>query len=101
MMIIEKYKARSDKPLAAGKRKIEIQTTILGSGKSGTVKLFVDGENAGEAILKRTVPAAFTATETFDVGIDLGLPVSSQYAERRPFEFDGTIHRLNVKLKPR
>ncbi len=101
MMIIEKYKARSDKPLAAGKRKIEIQTTINGPGKSGTAKLFVDGENVGEAKLKRTVPAAFTATETFDVGIDLGSPVSSKYAERRPFEFDGTIHRLNVKLKPR
>jgi len=35
----------------------------------------VDGQPVGRVELKRTVPAAFTATETFDVGADLGSPV--------------------------
>jgi hypothetical protein len=33
------------------------------------------GEVARTAV-KRTVPAAFTASETFDVGLDLGSPVT-------------------------
>jgi hypothetical protein len=45
------------------------------------------------------VPAAFTASETFDVGVDLGSPVSLAYDERRPFAFTGEIHRVDVGLK--
>jgi arylsulfatase len=46
-----------------------------------------------------TVPAAFTASETFDVGVDLGSTVSRDYYERRPFKFDGKISRVKVELK--
>ena len=46
-----------------------------------------------------TVPAAFSASETFDVGVDLGSPVSREYFGRRPFAFDGTIHKVTVSLK--
>jgi arylsulfatase len=46
----------------------------------------------------RTVPAAFTASETFDVGTDLGSPVSLDYFEWRPFPFDGQIHSVTVQL---
>ncbi len=45
-----------------------------------------------------TVPAAFTASESFDVGIDLGSLVSRDYAERRPFKFDGKIGTVKVAL---
>ena len=48
---------------------------------------------------KRTVPGAFTATETFDVGADLGSLVSETCVERRPFAFTGKIHKLEVSLK--
>jgi arylsulfatase len=48
---------------------------------------------------KRSVPAAFSASETFDVGIDLGSPVSRDYFDRAPFEFGGTISRVEVELK--
>jgi arylsulfatase len=47
----------------------------------------------------RTVPAAFTASESFDVGVDLGSPVSLDYFDRRPFAFDGTIDSVRVSLK--
>jgi len=51
------------------------------------------------ADVKRTVPAAFTASETFDVGTDLGSPVSLDYFDRRPFAFDGTIDAVGVELQ--
>jgi arylsulfatase len=40
-----------------------------------------------------------TADETFDVGIDLGSPVSLDYFERRPFKFNGKIASVEVRLK--
>jgi arylsulfatase len=47
----------------------------------------------------RTVPGAFTASETFDVGTDLGSPVSLDYEERRPFAFNGAIAAVTVALQ--
>jgi hypothetical protein len=43
----------------------------------------------------RTVPAAFTTSEAFDVGADLGSPVSLDDCDRRPF-FDGKIESVSV-----
>jgi len=99
MFIIEQYKGTSKLPLSAGKHTIVIDTDVLGFGKSGTVKVSVDGKLVMTVPLKRTVPAAFSATESFDVGADLGSPVSLTYAENRPYEFEGSIHSLHVKLK--
>lgn len=99
MMIIEQYTAASAQPLAAGKHRIEVLTEIARPGGAGTVKLLVGGQEVGSTELKRTVPAAFTATETFDVGVDLGSTVSLDYFERRPFEFKGRIESVKVDLK--
>jgi arylsulfatase len=99
MLIIEQYEARSVAPIKSGKRKIEVITSISGPGKSGTATLLVDGTEVGKAELKRTVPAAFTASESFDVRADLGSTVSLEYIKKRPFEFDGKISRMTVELK--
>ncbi len=100
MMIIEQYSARSRAPLAAGKHTIEVATVIEGNkpGAAGTVTLVVDGSEVGKATLKRSVPLVFTASETFDVGVDLGSPVSLNYDDRRPFAFDGKINTVDVTL---
>jgi arylsulfatase len=99
MMIIERYTARSAQELGPGKHRIEVDTTIARPGAPADVILTVDGKEAGRTEVKRTVPAAFTATETFDVGVDLGSPVSLAYFDRRPFAFDGKILAVNVQLR--
>lgn len=43
--------------------------------------------------------SAFTASETLDVGTDLGSPVSLDYEERRPFAFSGEIEAVTVVLQ--
>ena len=91
MMIIERYIARSKDKLAPGKHRIEVDTTIAKPGAPAEVVLKVDGKEVARTTVKRTVPAAFTASETFDVGVDLGSPVSLDYFDRRPFPFDGKI----------
>jgi arylsulfatase len=98
MMIIEQYEARSAAAIPAGKHRIEVVTRIVGPGKEGTVTLLVDGSEVGNVRLERTVPAAFSASETFDVGADLGSTVAMNYYDRRPFEFDGAIETLKVSL---
>jgi arylsulfatase len=42
------------------------------------------------------VPGTFTASETFDVGKDLGSPVALDYHKRAPFKFNGKIHRIHI-----
>jgi arylsulfatase len=98
-MIIERYVARSNEKILPGRHKIEVLTTIAKPGAAAAVVLKVDGVEVATAEVKRTVPAAFTASETFDVGVDLGSPVSLDYFERRPFPFNGNITSVNVKLQ--
>ncbi len=101
MMIIERTIARSAAKIAPGRHRIEV-TTTLASAKplaSADVVLKVDGQEVARATVPRTVPAAFTASETFDVGVDLGSTVSLDYMERRPFRFDGKIELVEVKVK--
>ena len=99
MMIIEQFSARSKLPLTPGRHKIIVDTEFAGPGKKGTVKLLVDGEEVAAIVLNRTVPAAFSASESFDVGVDLGSVVSLDYSDRRPFEFNGTIRTVQVKME--
>ena len=101
MMIIERYTARSNSKLDAGKHRIEV-TTKLESAQPlspASVILKVDGQEVARTTLKRTVPGAFSASETFDVGADLGSTVSLDYFDRRPFRFDGKIEKVEVKLQ--
>ena len=101
MMIIERYEARSADVIPPGRRRIEVDTTFASRRpiSPAEVVLRVDGHEVGRTTVQRTVPAAFTASETLDVGRDLGSPVSRAYAERRPFAFEGTLREMRVELK--
>ena len=98
MMIIERTIVRTKGALPPGKRRIEVNTVIAKPGAAADVVLSVDGKEVARATVKRTVPAAFTASESFDVGTDLGSPVSRDYYDRRPFAFDGKIKEVRVEL---
>jgi hypothetical protein len=101
MMIIERYIARSEARLPAGKRRIEVATTLASKQplSPADVVLKVDGQEVARTTVKRTVPGAFSASETFDVGVDLGSTVSLDYFDRKPFPFEGKIGAVNVQLK--
>lgn len=100
MMIIENYKAVSG-VIAAGKHQIIVDTQFDSPKPMApaTVIVTVDGKEVAKTVVARTVPAAFTASESFDVGVDLGSTVSPVYDERRPFAFSGKISNVQVDLK--
>ena len=61
-----------------------------------TITLSVNGKQVGQGRIERSVPAAHTASETFDVGKDLGSPVSLDYMDRAPFAFNGKINKIHI-----
>lgn len=99
MMIIERYTAQADQVFTPGKHAIEVSTSIVRPGEPAEVVLKVDGAEIASTTVKRTVPAAFTASETFDVGVDLGSPASPTYADRAPFRFEGKVEKMTVRLE--
>ncbi|WP_428663604.1 arylsulfatase [Reyranella sp.] len=101
MMIIERYTARSAQKIPGGRHAIEVETTFMDKRplSPAIVVLKVDGVEVARTTVQRTVPAAFTASETLDVGVDLGSPVSLVYFDRRPFRFGGKIGKVEVRLK--
>ncbi len=99
MLILQITEIAADSVLTAGPHRIEVATTIPKPGAPAEVILTVDGAEAARGTVPVTVPAAFTASESFDVGVDLGSPVSAVYEERRPFAFDGADIRVHVALK--
>jgi hypothetical protein len=98
MMMIERYIGRSAEPIGAGKHRIVVDTSIGKPGGPADVVITVDGQKTMRVAVKRTVAGACSASETFDVGVDLGSPVSFDYFDRQPFAFNGKISAVIVDL---
>jgi len=98
-MTLNRYKVRSEEPLPTGNVTIEVETKFDSRQRQsgGTITFRVNGDQVGSGRFERSVPVIFTASETFDVGMDLGSPVSLDYHERAPFEFNGKIEKINIK----
>ncbi|NEO89575.1 MAG: arylsulfatase [Moorea sp. SIO3G5] len=99
MMLLDRYKTEPT-AIAAGSHTIQVETTFMSPDPLGPadVAILVDGTEVARTTVERTVPSAFTASETFDVGTDLGSPVSLDYADNAPFPFTGTIKTVKVGL---
>lgn len=101
LMIVYRTLLKSKARLAAGKHTIVVSTQLQQPqpGSAADITLSVDGETVAEGTATMTIPAAFTASESFDVGVDLGSPVARAYFDQVPFRFDGTLQRVDVELK--
>jgi len=84
--------------LPAGKVEVAFEMrTPLERAAPAEVVFWIDGEEAATGIVRRTIPGTFTASETFDVGMDTNSPVANDYFEDAPFAFDGTIERIHFE----
>jgi arylsulfatase len=98
MMMIERTTGRSPEALAPGHHHILVTTKIAKPAGPADVSIVVDGKSLFDVAVPRTVAGAFSASETLDVGTDLGSPVSLDYFDRRPFAFNGQIEAMVVDL---
>jgi arylsulfatase len=71
--------------------------TPPGRGVPAELTFWINGEEAATGTVRSTVPAGFTVTETFDVGMDLNSPVADAYYDKAPFEFGGDLKLLHFE----
>ena len=98
-MTLNRFKIASKSAIPTGKVKIEVETKYDTKERlaPAAVTLKVNGKQVGQGRIERSVPSIFTASETFDVGVDLGSPVALDYFDRAPFRFNGKIEKINIR----
>jgi arylsulfatase len=98
-MTLNRYKVASKTAIPTGKVKIEVETKYDNQERMApaTLTLKVNGKQVGQGRIERSVPGGHTASETFDIGMDLGSPVALDYFDRAPFAFSGKINSINIK----
>jgi arylsulfatase A-like enzyme len=87
--------------LAPGKHTIVFDFAYDGGGigKGGTGTLTLDGKKVAEGRIAQTTPLPkFSLDESFDVGQDTGTPVIDEYEAKMPFQFMGTLERIQIHL---
>jgi arylsulfatase len=85
-------------PLPAGEVSIAMEMrTPMERAAPAELKFWINGKPAKGGTVRRTVPAVFTASETFDVGMDTSSPVANAYFDKAPFEFEGKLERLHFE----
>jgi hypothetical protein len=95
---ITRTKIRSKEKLPTGKVRVEVESKLtakIGGPMDVTLKV------NDAAVAQGQVPAAmslhFTSNATFDIGSDQDSPVSLDYYDQAPFEFNGTIGTTTIQ----
>jgi arylsulfatase len=64
----------------------------------GKGELYVNGEKVDEVEMPEMHISTFSLSETFDVGIDAGTPVSNKYRVTNHYPFTGNLDKVTVRL---
>jgi arylsulfatase len=96
------YYSLESSPLPKGKVDIEFKFTETG-GKTkgipgGKGELYINGKKEGEVDMPEMHISTFSLSETFDVGIDAGTPVSNKYRVTNHYPFTGELDKVVVTL---
>jgi hypothetical protein len=96
---LQLFKVYGEDAIPAGEHQMRVEFAYDGGGlgKGGTAALYLDGAKVGEGRVEATVPMAFSADETCDVGSDSGTPVTD---DLRPEEtgFSGRVRWVQIDL---
>jgi arylsulfatase A-like enzyme len=98
---VARTKLSSLERVASGPHRFDLETIMSGPapGAPATLVMSVDGVEVARKETPFTVPLAFSASETFNVGMDLGCPVTLDYRDRAPFKFNGQINDVHIVYK--
>ena len=96
---LQRFKAVGTDALGAGEHQIRVEFTYDGGGigKGGTAALYADGTKVGDVRIDATVPVAFSADETTDVGFDSATPVTDDLEEGKT-AFTGKVRWVQIDL---
>jgi len=98
-----RYRVVSDITLPTGNVEVVLDYTQkpfkqFVESTGGPAKLFINGKQVGEGDIANVTPGRFSATETLDIGMDLGSTVSMDYRDKAPFAFTGIIKTVKIDL---
>ena len=98
-LTIDRSKIKSAEKISPGHAVITVETELQSADRAAPadITIYCNDTKVAEGTVTFTVPGTFTCTETFDVGTDLGSPVSLDYYDLAPFSFDGTVNKVHVK----
>jgi len=92
----DRFQIRSKRGLPTGEVELRAEYETTGAS-TGRVTLYVNGEEVAQGEVGRTMPGTFSLSETFDVGVDTGTPVSRDYT--RDNAFSGDLERVVISLR--
>jgi arylsulfatase A-like enzyme len=90
---------RSSEDVPTGKVTLGFEFEKTGKekfGAGGIARLFINGKQAGELEIPRTVRFLYSMGESFDIGRDSGTVVTPEYKPRT--EFTGKIKKVDINL---
>jgi arylsulfatase len=96
---LQQFKVHGETAVSPGEHQVRVEFAYDGGGlgKGGTATLYLDGTKVGEGRIDATVPMAFSADETTDVGSDSGTPVSDDL-DMRESRFTGRVQWVEIDL---
>jgi arylsulfatase len=96
---LQRFKVYGEGAIPAGEHQVRVQFAFDGGGlgKGGTATLYVDGDKVGEGRVDATVPMAFSADETLDIGSDSGTPVTDDLTPAA-VKFNGEVRWVEIDL---
>ncbi len=96
---LQLFKVYGEERIPAGEHQVRMEFAYDGGGlgKGGTAALYLDGAKVGEGRVEATVPMAFSADETCDIGSDSGTPVTDDL-DPRETEFSGRVRWVQIDL---
>ena len=98
-LLLKRYKVNVARlPVGDVRISLEMQTQP-GRATPAELTFWVNGAEVQRATVERTVPVTFTASETFDVGMDTNSPVADDYFDEAPFPFNGELKQLHFKYQ--
>jgi len=93
---IARYKLESSK---LPKGKVDLKFNFVKTGNlKGIGQIFVNGEKVAEGPIDQVVPGTFSLSESFDVGVDNGTPVSQDYKVKDHFRYTGVLDKIEITI---
>ncbi|MCG2462313.1 arylsulfatase [Flavobacteriaceae bacterium F89] len=95
---IDRTHIKAKTKLPTGKVLVEVVSRLVAPkpGSPMDITLKVNGKEVAKGRVPITAPLVFTANDCLDFGSDLGSPVSIDYYDQAPFEFNGTLGTSKV-----
>jgi len=96
---LQRFKVHGDAAMPPGEHQVRMEFAYDGGGlgKGGMASLYLDGDKVGEGRVDATVPMAFSADETLDIGSDSGTPVTDDLGSAE-VTFNGRVHWVEIDL---